>query len=50
MAKHKCTIKYTETFIQQFDNILKYFIYKLKNKIAAENFYDEVIKKIEKIK
>ena len=47
MAKHKCTIKYTETFIQQFDNILKYFIYKLKNKIAAENFYDEVIKKIE---
>lgn len=48
MAKHKCTIKYTETFIQQFDNILKYFIYKLKNKIAAENFYDEVIKKIEK--
>ena len=42
MAKHKCTIKYTETFIQQFDNILKYFIYKLKNKIAAENFYDEV--------
>lgn len=48
MAKNKYTIKYTATFIKQFDNILKYFIYKLKNKIAAENFYNEVIKEIEK--
>ena len=48
MAKNKYTIKYTEIFIKQFNNILKYFIYKLQNKIAAENFYEEVIKKIEK--
>ena len=39
MAKNKFTIKYTETFVNQFNNILKYFIYKLQNKIAAENFY-----------
>ena len=44
----KYTIKYTTTFIKQFDNISKYFIYKLKNKIAAENFYNEVIIEIEK--
>ena len=48
MAKNKYTIKYTETFVKQFNNILKYFTYKLQNKIAAENFYDEVIKEIEK--
>ena len=48
MAKNKYTIKYTETFVKQFNNILKYFIYKLQNKIAAENFYEEVIKEIEK--
>lgn len=48
MANNKYTIKYTATFINQFDNISKYFIYKLKNKIAAENFYNEVIKEIEK--
>ena len=45
---NKYTIKYTDTFIKQFNNILKYFIYKLQNKIAAENFYNEVIKEIEK--
>ena len=48
MAKNKYTIKYTETFVNQFNNILKYFIYKLQNKIAAENLYEEVIKEIEK--
>lgn len=48
MAKNKYTIKYTDTFIRQFNNILKYFIYELQNKIAAQNFYDEVIMKIEK--
>ena len=46
MAKNKYAIKYTETFVNQFNNILKYFIYKLQNKIAAENFYEEVIKEI----
>ena len=45
---NKYTIKYTDTFIKQFNNILKYFIYKLQNKIEAENFYNEVIKEIEK--
>ena len=39
----KYTIKYTATFISQFNNILKYFMSKLDNKIAAENFYMEVI-------
>lgn len=48
MARNKCIIIYTDTFTKQFDNILKYFIFKLKNKIAAKNFYDEVIKEIEK--
>ena len=48
MEKNKYTIRYTATFIKQFDNILKYFIYKLQNKIAAKNFYNEVIKEIEK--
>lgn len=48
MARSKYMVKYTETFIKQFNNILKYFIYKLQNKIAAENFYNDVIKEIEK--
>lgn len=47
MAKNKYTIKYSDTFVKQFNNILKYFIYKLQNKIVDENFYDEVIKEIE---
>ena len=46
MAKTKYTIKYTSTFINQFNNILKYFIHKLKNNIAAENFYNDVITEI----
>ena len=28
MAKNKYTIKYTETFVNQFNNILKYFMLK----------------------
>ena len=48
MAKNKYAIKYSDTFVKQFNNILRYSIYKLQNKIAAENFYDEVIKEIEK--
>ena len=48
MASKKYTIKYTATFISQFNNILKYFMSKLNNKIAAENFYMEVISEIEK--
>lgn len=48
MAKNNYNIKYSATFINQFNNILKYFVHKLKNKIAAENFYNEVTKEIEK--
>ena len=48
MAQNKYTITYTETFIKQFNNISTYFIYKLQNKIAAENFFYEVINEIEK--
>jgi len=48
MAKNKYRIKYTETFINQFNNILKYFKYKLQNKVVAENFYNDVINEIEK--
>lgn len=45
---NKYTIRYTATFIKQFNNISKYIIYKLQNKIAAESFYYEVINEIEK--
>ena len=45
---NKYTIRYTYTFIKQFNNISKYIIYKLQNRIAAESFYYEVINEIEK--
>lgn len=48
MEKIKYTTRYLPTFISQFNNILYYLTYGLKNKIAAENFYKEVIEKIEK--
>lgn len=47
MTNKKYTIKYSDTFIKQFNGIIRYFKYKLQNKIAAENFYFEVIKEIE---
>lgn len=47
MENNEYEIKYSSTFINQFNNILKYFMYKLKNKIVAENFYNEVIREIE---
>lgn len=47
MANNKYSIRYTSTFVKQFNNILSYFIHKLNNKIAAENFYNEVIQEIE---
>ena len=47
MANNKYSIRYTPTFIKRFNNILSYFIHKLNNKIAAENFYNEVIQEIE---
>ena len=48
MANNKYTIKYSATFVNQFNSILKYIMNNLKNRIAAENFYNEVIKEIEK--
>ena len=48
MAKNRYVITYSDTFVKQFNNILKYFIYKIQNKIAAKNFYVEVIQEIEK--
>ncbi len=45
---NKYTIRYTATFIKQFNNISKYIIYKLQNRIAAESFFYEVINEIEK--
>ncbi len=48
MEKNKYTIRYSATFINQFNNILKYIVHNLKNRIAAENLYDEVIIEIEK--
>lgn len=48
MAKNRYVIKYTATFTNQFKDIMKYFINKLQNKIVAENFYNDVISKIEK--
>ena len=48
MANKKYEIRYLPTFISQFNNILYYITYELKNKIAADNFYNEVVKQIEK--
>ena len=47
MANKKYEIRYLPTFISQFNNILFYITYELKNKIAADNFYNEVVKQIE---
>lgn len=47
MANNKYAIKYSTTYIKQFNNILKYVINDLNNKIAAENFYN--IKEVKKI-
>lgn len=47
MANKKYEIRYLPTFISQFNNILYYITYELKNKIVADNFYSEVVKQIE---
>ena len=44
MEKSSYVIKYTSTFINQFNSILKYLVNKLDNKIAAEKLYNEVIR------
>lgn len=48
MANNNYTIKYSTIFINEFNSILKYFVSNLKNKIVAENFYNEVVRKIER--
>ena len=48
MANKKYTIRYSATYIEQFNSILKYIVNNLKNRIAAENFFNEVVKEIEK--
>ena len=47
MENKKYEINYLPTFISQFNNILYYITYKLNNKIAADDFYNEVVKQIE---
>ena len=47
MANKKYEIRYLPTFISQLNNILYYITYELKNKIAADNFYNEMVKQIE---
>ena len=47
MANKKYEIRYLPTFISQLNNILFYITYELKNKIAADIFYKEVVKQIE---
>lgn len=47
MANKKCKIRYLPTFISQLNNILYYITYEFKNKIAAENLYNQVVKQIE---
>ena len=47
MEKNKYIIKYSATYINQFNNILNYLVNNLNNRIAAENFYNKVIKEIE---
>ena len=48
MEQNKYAIRYLPTFITQFNNILYHITYELNNKIAADNFYKEVVSKIEK--
>ena len=45
---NKYTIKYFPQYINEFNDILKYITKNLNNKIAAENFYNQVVEKIEK--
>ena len=47
MANKNYKIQYLPTFISQFNNILYYITYELKNKIAADSLYNEVVKQIE---
>lgn len=48
MENKKYSIRYLPTFINQFNSILNYIIVDLKNKIAAEQLYKDIIQQIEK--
>ena len=48
MEKNKYAIRYSATYINQFNNILKYLVNNLNSRIAAESFYNDVISEIEK--
>ena len=48
MEKNKYAIRYSATYINQFNNILKYLVNNLNNRMAAESFYNKVISEIEK--
>ena len=48
MENKKYEIIYLPAFINQFKTILSYITYNLKNKIAADKLYNEIIEQIEK--
>ena len=48
MESKKYTIVYLPKFIKQFNSILDYIANQLKNKIAADSLYKEVVTQIEK--
>ena len=48
MVNKKYKRIYSPTFRNQLKNILQYITYELKNKIAADNFYKEVMNKLRK--
>lgn len=48
MENKNYTISYLPTFIEQFNLILNYIANNLKNKIAADKLYKNVVEQIEK--
>lgn len=47
MENKEYIVRYLPTFTLQFNNILHYIVYELRNKKAAETLYNEVITQIE---
>ena len=48
MAKAQYKVKYLLSFINELNEIIYYITFKLKNKVAAERLFDNVIENIEK--
>ncbi len=46
MGRNKYTVKLTGAFTRQFNNIMSYITYELKNSTAAENLYKRVVEEI----